>query len=146
MLILCFHLSVGGYIGNEIGCETPGISAFNMSSLQWSSMSISPCYPKKPAQDRTTNVVRIDQFTALTGERALQAWDGKDDNPANPLGQQMNQRGFDSKAGLEGSYGYTVPEAVQKVIGGDENGGATLTAPVQTPTEGPFKKIGRAHV
>ncbi|KAF1963235.1 hypothetical protein CC80DRAFT_530146 [Byssothecium circinans] len=107
---------VGGFIGNEIGCESPGIYSFNMSSLQWS-----------------------DQFTALTGNRALQAWDGKDDGVGNPLGQQKNQRGFDSKAGLEGSYGYAVPAAVQSVIGGKETGGATLTAPVQTPTEGPFK-------
>lgn len=112
---------LGGYVGKELSCDSPGIYVFNMSSLQWS-----------------------DQFTALTGDKALQPWDGKEDNPGNPLAQQANQRGYDSKAGLEGSYGYAVPAAVQEEIGGKETGGATLTAPVQTPTEGPFK-TGTAH-
>ncbi|KAF2876617.1 kelch repeat protein-like protein [Massariosphaeria phaeospora] len=107
---------VGGYVPKELSCDSPGIYVFNMSSLSWS-----------------------DQFTALTGDRALQAWEGKEDSQGNPLGQQANQRGFDSKAGLEGSYAYAVPSPVQQVIGGKETGGATLTAPVQTPTEGPFK-------
>lgn len=107
---------VGGYVGKEIGCDSPGIYAFNLSSLGWS-----------------------DQFTALTGEKALKAYNGGDADEGNPLAQQANQRGFDHKAGLEGSYGYKVPAKVQEVIGGKETGGATLTAPVQTPTEGPFK-------
>lgn len=107
---------VGGYVGKEIGCDSPGIYAFNMSSLAWS-----------------------DQFTALTGDKALKAFNGNENDEGNPLGQQANQRGFDHKAGLEGSYGYAVPVKVQEVIGGKETGGATLTAPVQTPTEGPFK-------
>lgn len=106
---------VGGYVGQDLSCDSPGIYVFNMSSLQWG-----------------------DQFTALTGKRALQAFDGKQDS-GNPLAQQANQRGFDSKAGLEGSYGYNVPDKVQSVIGGKATGGATLTAPQQTPTEGPFK-------
>lgn len=106
---------VGGYVGQELSCDSPGIYVFNMSSLSWS-----------------------DQFTALTGERALQAFDGGE-NSGNPLAQQANQRGYDTKAGLEGSYGYAVPAVVQSVIGGKETGGATLTAPVQTPTEGPLK-------
>ena len=107
---------VGGYIGKEVGCESPGIYAFNMSSLSWS-----------------------DQFTALTGDKALKAFNGNEKDEGNPLAQQANQRGFDHKAGLEGSYGYAVPAKVQSVIGGKATGGATLTAPVQTPTEGPFK-------
>jgi hypothetical protein len=105
---------IGGYVGQELSCDSPGIYVFNMSSLEWS-----------------------DQFTALTGQRALQAFDGSE-NSGNPLAQQANQRGFDAKAGLEGSYGYNVPEPVQSVIGGKATGGATLTAPVQTPTEGPL--------
>lgn len=107
---------IGGYVGQELSCDSPGIYVFNTSSLSWS-----------------------DQFTALTGDKALQAYTGKSDDSGNPLAQQANQRGFDSKAGLEGSYGYEVPAAVQSVIGGKETGGATLTAPVQTPTEGPLK-------
>ncbi|KAF2653425.1 kelch repeat protein-like protein [Lophiostoma macrostomum CBS 122681] len=106
---------VGGYVGQELSCDSPGIYNFNMSSLQWAS-----------------------QFTALTGSKALQAYDGSESS-GNPLAQQANQRGFDAKAGLEGSYGYNVPAAVQSVIGGTSTGGATLTAPVQTPTDGPFQ-------
>ncbi|KAI5466746.1 hypothetical protein BGZ63DRAFT_346450 [Mariannaea sp. PMI_226] len=39
---------------------------------------------------------------------------------------------------LAGSYGYTVPEAVQKVIGGNQEGGATATTPAAGATGGPF--------
>ncbi|KAH7115308.1 kelch repeat protein-like protein [Dendryphion nanum] len=112
---------VGGYVGNELSCESPGIYVFNMSSLSWSN-----------------------QFTALTGSKALQSFNGNERDTGNPLAQQANQRGFDSKAGLEGSYGYAVPAAVQSVIGGKSTGGATLTAPLQTPTEGPLK-TGKPH-
>ncbi|KAL5392693.1 hypothetical protein DPSP01_000396 [Paraphaeosphaeria sporulosa] len=107
---------LGGYTPKEISCDSPGIYAFNMSSLGWS-----------------------DQFTALTGDKALKAFNGNEGDEGNPLAQQANQRGFDHKAGLEGSYGYSVPKQVQEKIGGEATGGATLTAPVQTPTAGPYK-------
>ena len=86
----------------------------------------------------------IDVIRALTGSKALQSFNGNERDTGNPLAQQANQRGFDSKAGLEGSYGYRVPDAVQRVIGGASTGGATLTAPIQTPTEGPLKS-GKPH-
>lgn len=105
---------IGGYVGQELSCDSPGIYVFNMSSLSWS-----------------------DQFTSLTGGKATQDYTGAD-SIGNPLAQQANQRGFNASAGVEGSYGYRVPEAVQKVIGGEGTGGATLTAPVQTPTAGPL--------
>jgi hypothetical protein len=105
---------VGGYIDPNLSCESPGIYVFNMSSLGWSG-----------------------QFTALTGDSATQAFTGLESR-GNPLAQQANQRGYGANAGLEGSYGYTVPDAVQKVIGGQATGGATLTAPVETPTGGPL--------
>lgn len=107
-------IMIGGYVGAELSCDSPGIYVFNMSSLSWS-----------------------DQFTSLTGGKALQDYTGEG-SIGNPLAQQANQRGFNASAGVEGSYGYRVPEAVQKVIGGDALGGATLTAPVQTPTAGPL--------
>lgn len=105
---------LGGYVGQELSCDSPGIYVFNMSSLSWS-----------------------DQFTSLTGGKATQDFTGQG-SIGNPLAQQANQRGFNASAGVEGSYGYRVPEAVQKVVGGDAIGGATLTAPVQTPTAGPL--------
>ncbi|KAF1357887.1 kelch repeat protein-like protein [Lizonia empirigonia] len=110
---------IGGYVGTELSCDSPGIYVFNMSSLSWS-----------------------DQFTSLTGGKATQDYTGEG-SIGNPLGQQANQRGFNASAGVEGSYGYRVPDAVQKVIGGAATGGATLTAPVQTPTAGPLV-TGRA--
>jgi hypothetical protein len=106
---------VGGYIDPNLSCESPGIYVFNMTSLGWS-----------------------DQFTALTGDKAKQVYNGQQDSTGNPLAQQANQRGFGASAGLEGSYGYAVPKAVQEVVGGEATGGATLTAPVQTATAGPL--------
>ncbi len=105
---------IGGYIDPKIGCESPGIYVFNMTGLSWSN-----------------------QFTALTGSKATQSYTGTG-SVGNPLAQQANQRGFGTGAGVQGSYGYTVPEVVQKVIGGGPTGGATLTAPVQTATAGPL--------
>lgn len=47
---------------------------------------------------------------------------------------------------LGGSYGYSVPAAVQKVIGGDQEGSATVTTPAAGPaTGGPFA-TGKAPV
>ncbi|KAF1834869.1 hypothetical protein BDW02DRAFT_597866 [Decorospora gaudefroyi] len=106
---------LGGY-NSALGCDAPGIYVFNMSSLGWS-----------------------DQFTAVTGKNALQGYNSEDkSSTGNPLAQQFNQRGFGVEAGVEGSYGYAVPEAVQSVIGGEATGGATVTAPIQTPTAGPL--------
>lgn len=106
---------VGGYIDPNLSCESPGIYVFNMTSLEWK-----------------------DQFTALTGDKAKQNYDGQKGSTGNPLAQQANQRGFGPTAGLQGSYGYAVPQPIQQVIGGAATGGATLTAPSQTPTAGPF--------
>lgn len=111
---------LGGFVSKEISCDAPGIYVFNMTSLEWS-----------------------DQFTALTGKKAMQAFTGEG-STGNPLAQQANQRGFGTDAGIEGSYGYAVPEPVYKAIGGEATGGATVTAPVQTPTGGPLA-TGKPH-
>ncbi|KAK2773253.1 hypothetical protein FQN52_004678 [Onygenales sp. PD_12] len=54
----------------------------------------------------------------------------------NDLNQQASQK-QDSKA-LSGSFGYRVPKAVQSVIGGDDQGRATVTAPAMEATDGPI--------
>ena len=46
---------------------------------------------------------------------------------------------------LAGSFGYVVPDAVQKVIGGDQEGSATVTKPAASATGGPFA-TGRSPV
>ena len=55
---------------------------------------------------------------------------------SNYLNQQKSQE-KDLNA-LGGSYGYQVPPVVQSVIGGHAYGGATVTAPANAATQGPF--------
>ena len=95
---------VGGYVGRDFTCDSPGVYVFDLSRLQWQT-----------------------QFTALTG--------------GNPQAQQPSQQkstGDQSHVGLSGSYGYKVPKVVQAVVGGGENGGASVTGPVQSATQGPL--------
>ena len=103
---------VGGYLGDQpLTCESPGIYVFDLSNLQW-----------------------VSQFTALSAAPSAQS------SEQNPLNQQPNQRASGGDpGGLEGSYGYEVPNAVISVIGGGKTGGATLTKPVVTATAGPLK-------
>ncbi|KIW89070.1 uncharacterized protein Z519_10555 [Cladophialophora bantiana CBS 173.52] len=90
---------VGGYVGQDLSCDSPGIYVFNTSSLQWQS-----------------------------GYVALQT----DDN----LNRQKSQQ--DDPSALQGSFGYSVPEEVQSVIGGNAVGSATVSAPAQSATQGPL--------
>jgi hypothetical protein len=118
---------VGGYVGNELSCESPGIYVFDLSNLEW-----------------------VQQYTALSsGSPDSDNANSDTDNPTdssfnstsanNPFNRQTAQINDNSNSGgLQGSYGYQVPEAVIKVIGGDRNGGATITAPVVTATAGPL--------
>lgn len=90
---------VGGYVGQDLSCDSPGIYVFDASELKWQT-----------------------KYAALEG--------------SNDLNRQDSQK--DGKGGLSGSYGYRVPKAVQSVIGGDELGKATITAPAIDPTGGPI--------
>lgn len=116
-------IMVGGYTGAQtLTCETPGIYVYDMSNLQW-----------------------VNQFTAISGSSsadetvALAADGSNSDGSNNPLNQQPAQRFNDtSTGGLQGSYGYQVPDAVVSVVGGGRTGGATITGPINTATAGPF--------
>ncbi|KAI9670481.1 MAG: hypothetical protein M1817_004348 [Caeruleum heppii] len=103
---------VGGYVGQDLSCDSPGVYVFDLSSLEWKT-----------------------SFTSLQGSNAQN----------QQLSQQKESTGEEEFPGLIGSYGYQVPEAIRAVIGGDGNGGATITAPVQTATEGPIA-TGKAAV
>ena len=92
---------VGGYVGQDLSCESPGIYVFNTSALSW--------------------------------QNSYFALDGDQDDPLN---RQKSQR--KDAAALGGSYGYTVPEKIQSVIGGNAVGAATVTAPVQSALQGPL--------
>lgn len=89
----------GGYVGQDLSCDSPGVYVFDTSELTWKT-----------------------KYTALAG--------------GNDLNQHPVQE--DSPIGLSGSYGYKVPKAVQSVIGGDDQGRATVTAPAVDPTGGPL--------
>jgi hypothetical protein len=110
---------VGGYVGDQLSCESPGIYVFDLSNLEW-----------------------VQQYTALNSSDS----DSNNEDSAgasNPFNQQTSQQKSQMNetsdfGGLQGSYGYRVPEAVIKVIGGDANGGATITKPVVTATAGPL--------
>ena len=69
-----------------------------------------------------SNLTWQNQFTSISG--------------GNTLNQQTSQE--KDPSGLSGSFGYQVPGAVQKVIGGHASGGATITAPAQSATAGPL--------
>ncbi|KAI9824931.1 MAG: hypothetical protein M1832_001536 [Thelocarpon impressellum] len=101
---------VGGYVGQDISCDSPGVYVFDMSKLEW--------------QPR---------FTALSrGEGE------KQQSPQEQGKQTDDAKGGSSAIVLDGGYGYTVPVAVQSVVGGNGNGGATVTGPVQSATKGPI--------
>ncbi|PNS21702.1 hypothetical protein CAC42_1556 [Sphaceloma murrayae] len=105
---------VGGYVGKDISCDSPGVYVFDLSALKW-----------------------------------VTSYDNREGSPDaasadNPLNQQVVQRQSDaSMGGLEGSYGYQVPDAVQSVVGGGPFGGATVTQPANLPSAGPLR-TGRA--
>lgn len=90
---------VGGYVGTDLSCDSPGVYVFDASNLTWQNNYVAP-----PG--------------------------------SNALNQQASQEKDDT--GLSGSYDYVVPAAVQSVIGGNGQGKATVTAPAQAATQGPF--------
>nr|POE51133.1 kelch repeat-containing protein [Quercus suber] len=110
-------ISVGGFVGNaNLTCESPGIYVFDLSALQW-----------------------VQQYTAYGVASGDLSDASATSRAGNPFNQQPAQiANATSAGGLEGSYNYTVPEAVISVIGGGPNGGATLTAPVVTASSGPL--------
>lgn len=100
---------VGGYVGKDISCDSPGIYNFNLSSLEW------------------TN-----SFTSLSSSSSSGS-SGAGNSDSGPSGQGS------SLQGSMGSYGYQVPAAVQSIIGGSSAGGATASTPASGPaTAGPI--------
>lgn len=104
---------VGGYIGdpsNGLSCDYPAAYVFDLSNCIWQT-----------------------KFTALTLSE-------DDIGRTNFLNQQPEQLSSgNDPGGLEGSYGYTVPDVVVQKIGGNKYGGATIQKPVVTAKAGPFK-------
>jgi len=143
---------VGGYVGDQLSCDSPGIYVFNASSLKWatgftalseSSNSNSAASSGSSGSLSDATVAAVSGSSA-TGSAASPS--GSSSNNwisnarTNPFNQQPAQlANSSSPGGLEGSYGYQVPDIVISVIGGNAQGGATVTAPAQTPDGGPLK-------
>ncbi|KAI5269744.1 hypothetical protein E4T47_06870 [Aureobasidium subglaciale] len=124
---------VGGYVGDQLSCDSPGIYVLNTSSLQWATGFT--------ALSADTDSGSSDTTAVPVSESNLRDW--VSNARSNPFNQQPAQlANSSSPGGLEGSYGYQVPDVVISVIGGNAQGGATATAPVQTPESGPLKTGG----
>jgi hypothetical protein len=100
---------VGGYVGKDIPCDSPGVYVFNASSLEW-----------------------VQSFTALSSSSSS----GSDSGSGSGSGSGGSGQFSEITAG---SIGYTVPDIVQSVIGGSSLGGATATTPAAgSATAGPL--------
>lgn len=144
---------VGGYVGTELSCDSPGVYVFDMSNLKWieqynalsgntnsgsSSSSSSSSASDSGSSGSSASSGASSASSTASGSKSSSTFVSNVKN--NPFNQQTNQMANDtSSGGLEGQYGYLVPGAVQSVIGGASTGGATITAPAQTATAGPLK-------
>lgn len=118
-------VSVGGYIGDQLTCESPGIYVFDLSNLEWKQEYTA----LKPGTEDGSDG---DSGSGSSGNSGSTG-------SSNPFNQQPEQMASDSDpGGLYGSYGYEVPEPVYKIIGGGKTGGATITTPAATATAGPM--------
>ncbi|KAK4545154.1 hypothetical protein LTR36_003705 [Oleoguttula mirabilis] len=145
---------VGGYVGTELSCETPGIYVFDMSNLQWVQQftALSPGTDTGSSDSTSSSSSSGASASASSGSGSTGTATAKGSSSTssassdfnstgsnNPLNQQPAQlANGTSPGGMEGSYGYTVPQVVIDIIGGNASGGATVTAPVETATGGPL--------
>ncbi|KAL2067179.1 hypothetical protein VTL71DRAFT_1603 [Oculimacula yallundae] len=101
---------IGGYVGKDISCDSPGIFVFNASSLQWQNTFVS-----------------------------LSPSSSSGDKPGAPGSGQFSDSNDEGFSIIQGSRGYQVPALVQSIIGGSSLGGATATSPaVGAATAGPI--------
>lgn len=133
---------VGGYIGTELSCDSPGIYVYDLSSLTWiEQFTATSSSNSSSSLDSSTSTASAD--TASSGSTSTSSSSSQStfvsNSDTNPLNQQPAQLINDtSSGGLEGSYGYEVPKAIISIIGGAGTGGATLTTPQVTATSGPL--------
>jgi len=110
---------MGGYVGKDISCDSPGIYVFNASSLEW------------------TN-----SFTALVHPETGTSSGSNSGDSSKGSGSDSSLPGSGSaldSSVFQGSYGYQVPALLQSIIGGSSAGGATATQPARgSATAGPI--------
>lgn len=118
---------VGGYVGaGKLTCERPGIYVFDLSALEWVNQFTAL---SSTSMDNDSNNKNTDTNTKANDANS-------ESNPPNPFNQQPAQ--ISPGGGLEGSFGYKVPQAIIAIIGGDSTGKATLTTPINIATAGPL--------
>ncbi|KAH9814256.1 kelch repeat-containing protein [Teratosphaeria destructans] len=128
---------VGGYVGDQLSCESPGIYVYDLSNVEW----IQQFTARSSGTDDGSSGSGLDSTKTATasGSKSTASTNFISTSADNPFNQQPAQIGNGSSSGgLEGSYGYTVPQIVIDVIGGGPSGGATVTKPVVTATAGPL--------
>lgn len=120
---------VGGYVGaGTLTCERPGIYVFDLSALEW--VNQFTALSSTNVDNDSNNNKNTDTNTKSNEEN---------NSESNPFNQQPAQISSSSPGGgLEGSYGYKVPQAIIAIIGGDSTGKATLTTPINIATAGPL--------
>jgi len=128
---------VGGYVGDQLSCDSPGVYVYDLSSTQWVQQFTALSPGSSTASSSASSPSSSSGSGSGSSSSSKSSFNSTSAN--NPLNQQPAQLANSSTSGgLEGSYGYTVPEIVIKVIGGSPSGGATVTAPVVTATNGPL--------
>lgn len=135
---------VGGYVGDQLSCDSPGIYVFDLSTLRWGEEFTALSAAMNSTSSGSSSASSAASTAASTGTSTVAASKASSstfvsNSETNPFNQQPAQlTNTTNVGGLEGSYGYEVPEAVVSVIGGGTTGGATVTAPAQTATDGPL--------
>jgi len=143
---------VGGYVGDQLSCDSPGIYVLDASTLKWatgfnalSGGSDSNSATSSGTSGSSSDAAAVSASGASASSGGASPSGSSSNNwisnaRTNPFNQQPAQlANGSSPGGLEGSYGYQVPDIVVSVIGGNAQGGATVTAPAQTPVDGPLK-------
>jgi hypothetical protein len=127
---------VGGYTGSsDLTCESPGIYVFDLSDVQW----VQQFTANSTGSDGSSSSGSSTSTASASGSTNTASSNFDSTGSDNPFNQQPAQIASGSDpGGLEGSYGYRVPQIVIDVIGGDSSGGATVTKPVVTATAGPM--------
>ncbi|KAK0932738.1 hypothetical protein LTR29_015696 [Friedmanniomyces endolithicus] len=131
---------VGGYVGDQLTCDSPGVYVFDMSNTQWVQQftALSPGASSSSGSLSSSNSGSAAAASA-SGSSSKTSSTFNSTGGNNPLNQQPAQLANGTSAGgIPGSYGYVVPQIVIDVIGGGPSGGATVTVPAVTATGGPL--------
>jgi len=135
---------VGGYVGTELSCDSPGIYVFDLSTLTWVEKFTALSGSDSTSSGSSSGSSSASSTATGSGSSTADASQSSSsvfvsNSETNPFNQQPAQlTNATNTGGLEGSYGYEVPKAVVSIIGGGTTGGATVTTPAQTATDGPL--------